>query len=151
MKETTFCTEIVKSIRKIGGWAYKIPDMPYHAIRTQGVRFVGRKPFDIAACYEGQPLAIECKLYRDFKGFGLNQLRDEQIQALNDFWEAGGKALVFLNIRITGIKGKRKHENRLLAFEWPMRFHSKKEIEEMAYIQGSRGEFELKTILESLK
>jgi Holliday junction resolvase len=149
VKESHFCSELVRSLRKAGGFAFKIPDSPA-SYGGQRMRFSAPKAFDITGVYRGTPLAIECKLYKQFKGFGLNQLRDEQIQMLNAFWEAGGQAYVALNIRLKTIKGIQKHENRLLLFEWPLRFHSKTEIMNHPYIEGSKGLFSLDTWLESL-
>lgn len=144
MKEAIFCTEVIASLKAAGCWAYKIPDTPASAYKVGAMRFVAKKPFDIVACRSRLPIAIECKQYRKgFKGFGLNQLEDHQIEALNDFWEKGGATFVFLNIRLNPIKGERKRENRLLIFEWPMRFYSKAEIEAYPYIEGSKGAFSL--------
>ena len=116
------------------------------------MRFSTAKQFDIMGIYAGVPLAVECKLYRKFAGFGLNQLRDEQIAALNAYWEAGGRAFVALNIRIAASREKnQKHENRLLLFEWPMRFYSKAEIMAYPYISGCKGLFHLTDWLEGVK
>jgi len=144
-----FCTEIVKSFHIAGAYAFKIPDSPA-SYGGEKMRFSAGKAFDIHAVFSGLPMAIECKLYKSFKGFGLNQLRDEQIAALNAYWEAGGRAFVALNIRIKPIKGIQKRENRLLLFEWPLRFHSKAEILEHPYIEGSKGLFSLDSWLNSL-
>jgi len=150
MKESVFCTELVKSLRQAGCYAHKLPDSPasYGGAR---MRFSAGKQYDIIAVYKGLPIAIEGKLYRQFKGFGLSQLRDEQIEALNTFWEAGGKAYVALNIRISPSKEKnQKRENRLLLFEWPLRFHSKSEIIDYPYVEGSKGLFSLDSWLSGL-
>jgi hypothetical protein len=150
MKESTFCTELIKSFRNAGAYAFKIPDSPasYGGVK---MRFSAGKAFDIHAVHCGVPLAVEAKLYKSFKGFGLNQLRDEQIDSLNAYWEAGGKAFVALNIRIPASREqKQKRENRLLLFEWPLRFHGKAEIEEYPFIPGGNGLFELDGWLKQL-
>lgn len=138
MKESIFCTEIIKSLRQAGCFAFKIPDSPA-SYGSSKMRFSPGKAFDIHAVTSGVPLAIEAKLYKQFKGFGLNQLRDEQIDTLNAYWEVGGRAYVALNIRIPACREKnQKRENRLLLFEWPLRFHSKAEIEAYPLLPGAR-------------
>ena len=151
MKESVFCTEIIKSLRAAGCFAFKIPDSPA-SYGGAKMRFSAGKAFDIHAVTAGVPLAIEAQLYKQFKGFGLNQLRDEQIDTLNAYWEAGGRAYVALNIRIAASREKnQKHENRLLLFEWPMRFYSKAEIMAYPYITGCTGLFPLTDCLEGVK
>lgn len=142
MKESVFCSELIKSLKQAGCYAFKIPDSPA-SYGGAKMRFSAPKQFDIHAVFSGVPLAIECKLYKSFKGFGLNQLRDEQIDALNAYYEAGGSPYVALNIRVPAVKGTQKRENRLLLFEWPMRFHSKQEIMEYPYTEGYKGLFDL--------
>jgi len=94
MRESIFCTEITRSLRESGAFAFKIPDSPA-SYGGAKMRFSAGKRFDIHAVYQGVPLAIECKQIKSFRGFGLNQLRDEQVDALNSYWEAGGQAFVF--------------------------------------------------------
>ena len=150
MRESVFCSELVKSLRHAGCYAHKLPDSPasYGGVK---MRFSAKKQYDVIAVYKGLPIAIECKQYKQFKGFGLNQLRDEQIEALNGFFEAGGTAYVALNIRVSASKERnQKHENRLLMFKWPLSFHSKAEILEYPYIEGSKGLFSLDSWLNSL-
>jgi len=149
MRESVFCSELVKSLRQCGAYAHKLPDSPA-SYGGAKMRFSAGKQFDVMAVFKGLPLAIECKLYKQFKGFGLNQLRDEQVQALNAYWEAGGRPFVALNIRRKAIRGVQTYENRLLLFDWPLRFHSKAEIEAYPYIEGSKGLFSLDSWLTSL-
>ena len=56
MKEMHFCTELRKSIEAIGGYAYKIPDMPGGGFAT---RFNPDKPYDMVASINGKFIAIE--------------------------------------------------------------------------------------------
>jgi hypothetical protein len=150
VRESTFCTEVIRSFRQAGAFAFKIPDSPA-SYGGAKMRFSAGKRFDIHAVFQGVPLAVECKLYKAFKGFGLNQIRDEQVEALNDYWEAGGRAFVFLNIRIPAIQGRQKRENRCLIFEWPLRFHGKQEIEAYPFIEGRKGVFPLAGWLQGIK
>lgn len=152
MQEKNFQTEVINSLKANGAFAYKIPDQPRYSDSAQ--RFNPPKRFDILAVYSGVPLAIECKFYKEFKGFGLNQFRDEQIDALNDHAAAGGKSFAFLNIRI-----KKPYENRLLIFDWPWFYRTlsragkcipKNEIELYPFLVGYKSQFPLSNWLNEL-
>lgn len=117
MREADFTSEVMASIREIGGWCYKIADSP--TSWTRGItKFTPDKPCDVVACLDGVMVAIECKQLKKFAAFGRTQMRESQITALTEIVAAGGKGYVFLNIRIKAIKGKQKHENRLIIFDW---------------------------------
>ena len=117
MKEATFSSELMESLRLMGAWCYKIADSP--ASWTKGItRFTPEKPCDIIACLGGTMIGIECKQLKKFQAFGRTQMRDSQVKALGEIVAAGGKGYVFLNIRIKAIKGKQKPENRLIVFDW---------------------------------
>jgi penicillin-binding protein-related factor A (putative recombinase) len=152
-KERQFCTEVINSLKACGAAAYKIPDMPASFGGDQ-MRFSAPKGVDIIACHHGRSLLIECKFYREFKGFGLTQLRDDQIKTLDAFSAAGSSAYVFLNIWMAN------QENRCLIFEWSwfkqIQQHAgkcipKKEIETYPYLKGKKGLFDLTEFLSELR
>ena len=150
-KERQFCTEVINSLKAGGAAAYKIPDMPFRAgDSSDKLRFNKPKGVDIIGCYGGRSLAIECKFYREFKGFGTNQIRPDQVATLDDFQSAGGAAYVFLNV------WQPNRENRCLIFEWSWFKHvqqvagkciPKKEIEAYPFIKGRKGLFDLSGFL----
>jgi hypothetical protein len=119
MRETNFNTEVMNSLKKFGAWAYKIADSPT-SWTMAATRFTPEKPCDIIACYDGKFLAIEGKQIKKFKAFGMSDMRPAQIKNLTEVIERGGRAFIFLNVRIPAIKGKQKRENRLLIFDWAM-------------------------------
>jgi len=114
MKEAVFTSELMRSLRVQGFWAYKIPDSPI----TQGVlevtRFTAAKPCDVVACYDGQTVLIECKQLKKWKAFGLKHIRDSQVKHLTDVIASGGKAYIFLNIRINASP----RVDRLIILDW---------------------------------
>lgn len=116
MREATFNSEVVNSIKHWGGWAHKIADLP--ASLTFGLRYVPEKPCDILACYHNRFFAVEGKQLKKFEAFGLRHMEHAQIKELTDIVKRGNKAFVFLNIRIKAVKGKTKHENRLIILPW---------------------------------
>ena len=142
MKESDFQAELLKSLRTQGCYAEKIPDAP--TSKMKGLRFTLPKPFDIFASVNGQFVAIECKQIKKFEAFGLSHMRPSQIEHLSKVIQKGGRAFVFLNVRIKPSVAKQiKHENRLLIFDWGV-WHErwkieslkKKDIEERPFIQG---------------
>ena len=146
MRESHFVSEVMRSLKKFGVWAYKIGDMP----RFQLMRFQQNKPFDIVACNSyGQFVAIECKQIKKWKPFGMKEMRPNQIESL-DAISRFEKAipLVFLNIRIPADRSKKqKRENRLIIMPWKylkekIRF-SKKDLQQHEYVDGSKGYFDL--------
>lgn len=110
MRESTFTTEVIRSIRRDGGWVYKIPDAP--TSRITGMRFTASKPFDLVACMDGRLVAIECKQIKKWKAFGMNDMRTSQLVNLPSVIKAGGRSFVFLNVRIA------RKENRLIFLDW---------------------------------
>jgi penicillin-binding protein-related factor A (putative recombinase) len=118
MRETQFNSEVMTSLKAFGAWSYKIADSPtsWTMART---RFTPEKPCDIVGCYASKFFAIEGKQIKSFKAFGMNSLRQSQIDSLNDIVSRGGAAFVFLNIRIKAAKSVGvKQDDRLLIFEW---------------------------------
>lgn len=113
MKEAHFSTETVRSIRHHGGWGYKIPDAPITKEILKITRFTNAKPADIVACFDGRFVAIETKQFKEWKAMSKHDFRPEQIKGLTDIVANGGRAFVFLNIRI-----KKPYENRLIVFDW---------------------------------
>lgn len=111
MREAHFQTEIVKSFKAEGHWAYKIPDAPTRKLMGQ-LRFAAEKPFDLIACVRRQALAVECKQMKSFEAFGLRAMQESQVEAFDLLTKLGNAhCYVMLNVRLTGI-------NRLYAFRW---------------------------------
>lgn len=117
MRESNFNTEIVRSLKALKIWSYKIADSPT-SWTMKATRFTPDKPCDIIACVDGRFVAIESKQIKKFEAFGMRHLRDVQIANLDHVERCGGRSFVFLNIRIKAVKGKTKHENRLIIFPW---------------------------------
>lgn len=115
MKEAKFTTETVRSVRHHGGWAYKIPDAPITKEILKITRFTAAKPCDIVCCIDGRMIAIETKQFKKWEALGLRHFEPEQIEGMNRIVANGGRAFVFLNIRI-----KKPYTNRLLVFEWDL-------------------------------
>lgn len=113
MKEAQFTTETVRSIRHHGGWAYKIPDAPITKEILKITRFTNAKPCDIVASYQGGFVAVETKQFKKWKALSKNDFRPEQIDGMTKIVASGGRAFVFLNIRIA-----KPYVNRLLIFDW---------------------------------
>lgn len=116
MKEAKFTTEVVRSLRHYGGWAYKIPDAPITKEILKITRFTAAKPSDIVSCFDSLFVAIETKQLKTWKALSIRDFRPEQIEGLTDIVANKGRAFVFVNIRISG-KGK-TYENRLLIYDW---------------------------------
>lgn len=112
MKEATFTTEVMRSLRHYDLWAFKIPDMPITKAILKITRFTNAKPADIVACLEDKFIAIETKQFKKWEALGLRHFRPEQVSGMSSIVEQGGRAFVFLNIRIA------RKENRLLIFDW---------------------------------
>jgi hypothetical protein len=119
MREANFNAELVRSLKRHGAWAYKIPDSPVSRM-TFRTQFTPEKPCDILAIHRGRGIAIESKQIKKFEAFNaMTALRPNQIKALDEVLVTGrGRAFVFLNIRIKAVKGEVKQENRVLIFDW---------------------------------
>lgn len=76
------------------------------------MRFTASKPCDLVACIDGNFVAIECKQIKKWKAFGLGDMRPSQLVNLPAVVKSGGKAFVFLNVRIA------RKENRLIILDW---------------------------------
>lgn len=101
MREAQLCSEVVKSLRDAGAWAYKIPDAPHLPAGDGKPRFTPAKPFDVAAVVEGTAVAVEVKLKRNAGGLSRKQFTDFELSSLAAFAEAGGSALVAVGYRAT--------------------------------------------------
>lgn len=138
MNEKTFNLELKKSLIFHGAWAHKIADMP----RGPMLRFNPEKPCDIVGVFKGQMFVIESKQIKKFQAFGIEALRPGQISSLTKIHEAGGKAFVFLNVRIP------RTINSILVFEWEFwkwRWQTlgslkKDEIEVMTFKEGLKAQ-----------
>jgi hypothetical protein len=115
MKEAFFSTETIRSVRYHGGWAYKIPDAPITKEILKITRFTNAKPCDIVCCFGMKFVAIETKQFKKWKALSKHDFRPEQIEGMTNIVNQGGRAFVFLNIRINT---KELYENRLIIFDW---------------------------------
>jgi hypothetical protein len=147
-----FISEVMKSLRTAGCWAFKIPDMPQSFIQNvEGMRFNPPKPCDIVSCYRGSMVAIECKLMKKISAFGMKQIRPSQVENLEKVSNAGGAALIFLNVRVSANKTLGiKRMNRLIPFVWndfkkitENGIIRGKDLPSLQYIEGYKGEFKL--------
>jgi len=141
MKEAFFSTEIVRSLRYHGGWAYKIPDAPITKEILKITRFTAAKPSDIVACFDSLFVAIETKQLKTWKALSIRDFRPEQIEGLTNIVAHKGRAFVFVNIRIN--KKGQPYENRLIILDWAVwgeRLQAKsifaKELKERAYYKS---------------
>lgn len=148
MNEAQFSNEVVMSLKRLGAWAYKIPDMPVS--RTAGMQFTPKRPFDIVGCYEGRFFAIECKQMKKFGAFGPSKLRPNQMDGLSGVIGAQGCAYVFLNVR-TPRDSSDGYMNRLYQFDWAefehQDSHTKSELELYDYLEGKNGLFDLRNFV----
>lgn len=140
--EQMFLTRLTKTFEEYGVFFHKIADMPY----TPGLSgFDLKKPFDAFAVAESVPIAIEAKYIPKYQAFGLNALRDNQIEGLDRFERAGGKGYIFLNVRQKyDARVGTKRLNRLLIFPWEVfrrrtETYKKKELEEWPYTDLRHG------------
>lgn len=149
MREANFNIEVVSSLRTYGAWAYKPSDQPPTFGKT--MRFTPSKPCDILGCVMGRFFAIESKQIKEWKSFTIKMLRPNQIVALDDIVKAGGRAYVFLNVRMPRI------ENRLIIFDWAVwATHLKGDLikpdslKNMPFIKGAKEEFDLSEFLKDI-
>lgn len=116
LKEAFFSTEIVRSLRHHGGWAYKIPDAPITKEILKITRFTNAKPCDIVSAFGIKFVAIETKQLKEWKALSKRDFRPEQLEALTAIIKQGSRAFAFVNIRIN--KKGEPYENRLLIYDW---------------------------------
>lgn len=117
MREATFNTEIMNSLKELDMWAYKIPDFPMSWVMRK-TRFTPEKPCDIVTMYRGRIILLELKQMKKWQAFG-GQIRDSQKKHMDMVVRKGGRAYVFLNVRIKADKEKnQEYVNRLLFFDW---------------------------------
>lgn len=137
MKEATFNSEVVKSFKQGGCFAYKIGDPMFNS----AARFADPRPFDIFFFAEGRAGAIESKQIKKWQPFGIAELAKHQREALDLVEGLGHFALVFLNVRIP------QKENRLIAWNYKtlknMGRYKTEQLKELPYIQGKYGLFDL--------
>lgn len=113
MKEAIVTTEIIKSLHDAGLWAYKIPDAPITKEVLKVTRFTAAKPCDIVAHYAGRFVAIEVKQIRKMQSFSIKHMRPAQVLHLDSISKKGGRAFIFLNIRLPVPR-----TNHLLILDW---------------------------------
>ena len=92
MKESQLCTEIVKSLRGAGAWAYKIPDAS-PMLRTVE-RFIPARAFDIIATHQGLAVAIEVKLLKTLGGLSPEKITSFEMDSLMGVEVAGGAGVL---------------------------------------------------------
>lgn len=117
MREQTFTTEIMNSLKSYGFWAYKIPDAPYSRMKDAGLRFIPPKPCDIVACKDGKFYAIETKQMKKWEKLSIDTFTLSQITNMTNIVKAGGVAYAFVNVRI-----KKESIDELLIFKWDSHF-----------------------------
>jgi hypothetical protein len=121
---------------------YKIPD-------GGGARFTVARPFDVVACWEDIPLAIEAKALKSMAAVNYNILEDSQKENLELFEAWPGRvAMVVVNIRQPrDIVTNTPYINRMYYFTHKFLKEKKsilkKELEQMPYIEGHFAEFNL--------
>lgn len=115
MKESVFTNEISHTFNMAGHYIYKIPDAPLSQGMNSGVAF--QKPCDLVSSVNGKFIGIETKQIKEFRAFGLYDMRPSQIKHLTEMIQKGARAFVFLNVRINPGRSS-KRENRLIVFEW---------------------------------
>jgi len=147
MREKVFNTEIKNSLKALGFYAYKIPDMPTSYFGdVKQMRFNVAKPCDIFAAIYDKFVAIEGKMLREYKAFGIKYMRDIQIKNLDELEKTYDiPTFLFLNIRQT--KPGQKRLNRLLIFSWS-EFRSrevwlKDDLLKRIFWEGKKGIFDL--------
>lgn len=111
MRESRVQQELIKTLKRDGHFAFKVPDM----IRTGSTRFIPKKPFDIHATINGLSVGIEVKLlwnksldkYRtadmlrgEEKKSGLAYHEGNQYRSLQSIENAGGFGGILLNHRV---------------------------------------------------
>jgi len=114
LKENEVNTEIVNSIKRMGYWAYKIPDPSANSF---GKVQATVRPFDIIASINGKSVAIETKIITTpYKKFSIDMLEPHQITNLS---EHDGYGFVFLNLRRYVRMGPLKEStNTLFIWDW---------------------------------
>lgn len=113
MRETNFQNQTLKSIRKLGWLAYKIPDMPKGPL----TRFIPPKPCDIIADLNGFTL-IECKLFKKLEALTADKFSPSQLAALDEAVQKSLKAFVFLNFKAPAGLYTPRRVNAVLILNW---------------------------------
>jgi penicillin-binding protein-related factor A (putative recombinase) len=143
MRESNFTTDVMRSLRRIGAWAYKIPDAP--SSKITGLRFTAAKPCDIVACVDGKFVAIETKFKKKFSAFSVRDMRESQLVNLTNILRDNGNAYVFLGIK------EPCHSTKLFIFEWAHIGElfavglsmSAKDLKGLPYLEMESGVFDL--------
>jgi len=151
-RESKFITELRDSFEKHPGtWFYKIPDAP------QNSRFSIPRPFDIMLTLEDlPPIAIEAKALPKFAAINYNLLEDEQKVELEKFEQFGKTSWVFVNIRqARDVYEDVEYMNRMYIFRFKdlkeKGSYHKKELDDIPYIVGRNGLFDVAPFLERIK
>lgn len=115
MKEVVFQKELATSLRAVGCWIAKWPDLPVKDIvgRTGGaLRFALPKPCDLIGCTgTGRLLAVECKLIRQ-RGWHSDDHVAKQVATLADLGAHGALVALALNFRFEARRPKVERINR---------------------------------------
>lgn len=97
MKEKELTTKVMKELREfcannsIPFFYHKIADVPMSFVgRDNKFRFNPTKFVDVFGCLSGKGFALEFKLHQGPGGFAFDHVRDNQIESLVDFENAGG-------------------------------------------------------------
>jgi hypothetical protein len=150
MKETVFQSEIVDSLKSLGVWGYKIPDIPFNYQN----KFCPKKPCDILCVPKNYPtIYIEAKMIKEWKSFGIKMLEESQVEAGKILTSLGHKYFIFLNVRLKADPFKEsKQESRCIIFSYQEimsrgeNFYAK-ELKNMPFIPGHKGLFDLSSFL----
>jgi Holliday junction resolvase len=124
--EKDLCTEIIKSLKQIGAFAFKVPDaaVSYQQTDASRTRFSLPRAVDIIAISQGRGYAIEVKLKRDLGTLKHADIRQEQRDTLERVWRAGGGACLAIGYRFKCGPNQRKaigaaHARELYVVNWP--------------------------------
>lgn len=147
-KEKNFVSDIMHSLNQMPGLtAYKIPDAP--VFEGQKTRFSPTKPFDIVADYCGKFIAIECKMFKEYKAVSLGLFRRQKEGVIKNCQLTNllrhECCYVFINIFVP------REMNKLIILNRSDIKHiidghtiRKKELEEFEYVESKKGIYEVK-------
>ena len=140
MIEKDFHPYIVKSLIRRGQWCYKLPD------DMGGSKFSLKRPFDLIANIRSKSVAIEVKLIKGYKAFGLRHFQDHQPIEL----EKHGRSFVFLVIW-------EPRDTRLIIFDWNWLYPvlksgslKKSQLLEFDYIKCFKQDFDFSSFINSI-
>ena len=88
--EAKFTYDYMRSLDQDGLFWYKLPDNMY----------TGKKPFDVFSMKSGEACAYEFKYHHTLDVFSFSQVQEHQIDSLEKFKAAGGRAFIVLGIKL---------------------------------------------------